>query len=154
GLVLDGRFETAELVQAAVEGLTIAQFDAAAYKTLNVEPFSFQAMSIIISGRSETVREAASRGQVLGESTNIARSLAHAPANRLTPAIFAERAVAIARAAGVTVETLDEARLRELGMGMLLGVGQGSNEPPRLVAMRHQPGGVPGKPVLGLVGKG
>jgi leucyl aminopeptidase len=154
GFFLPKRFESPEVVQAVVEGLTIAEFDAAAYKTVNFEPFVFQKVSIIVSSSSDSVRAAVNRGRVLGESTNAARALANEPANRLTPSIFAERAASIARQAGVSVETLDEQALAKLGMGMLLGVGQGSHEPPRLLAMRHQPAGAPVRPVLGLVGKG
>ena len=49
---------------------------------------------------------------------------------------------------------LDETAIRKLGMGLLLGVGQGSDAPPRLLVMRHEPAGAPAAPVLGLVGKG
>jgi leucyl aminopeptidase len=39
-------------------------------------------------------------------------------------------------------------------MGLLLGVGQGSHQPPRVIVLRHDPPGAPAAPVLGLVGKG
>ncbi len=54
----------------------------------------------------------------------------------------------------MSVDVLDEHRLEQLGMGLLLGVARGSSEPPRLVAMRYEPAGAPPAPVLGLVGKG
>ena len=54
---------------------------------------------------------------------------------------------------GLAVEILDENRMRELGMGALLGVGQGSVRPPRVVIMEHR-GGAPGSPPLGFIGKG
>ncbi len=54
----------------------------------------------------------------------------------------------------MSFEVLDEKQIEELGMGMLLGVAQGSNEPPRLMVIRHNPPGAPATPVLGLVGKG
>jgi leucyl aminopeptidase len=52
------------------------------------------------------------------------------------------------------VDVLDETRIAGLGMGLLLGVAQGSAQPPRLVVLRHDPAGAPSSPVLGLVGKG
>ena len=55
---------------------------------------------------------------------------------------------------GVGVEVLEEDALRELGMGLLLGVSQGSIEPPRVLVMRHTPSGSTPDRVLGLVGKG
>jgi len=100
------------------------------------------------------VNESVARGRILGESSNLARELANEPGNTLTPREFAKRAAAIASEAGVRVEILDEHKIAELGMGLLLGVARGSSEPPRLIVFRYDPPGAPEKPVLGLVGKG
>ncbi|MGH9173033.1 MAG: M17 family metallopeptidase, partial [Vicinamibacterales bacterium] len=54
----------------------------------------------------------------------------------------------------VKTEVLDEHRMEELGMGLLLGVARGSSEPPRLLVARYEPAGAHTAPVLGLVGKG
>ena len=60
----------------------------------------------------------------------------------------------LATDAGLASEVLDEQRIAALKMGMLLGVARGSQEPPRLVVLTHDPpDAVPGV-VLGLVGKG
>ncbi len=91
---------------------------------------------------------------LLGECTNEARALSNEPGSTLTPRVFAERAAEIARGAGVDVEVLDEHRIAAMNMGLLLGVAQGSQEPPRLVVLRHEPDGAPQDVVLGLVGKG
>jgi leucyl aminopeptidase len=91
---------------------------------------------------------------VLGECSNVARELSNEPSNALTPRVFASRAAELARGAGLTVEILDEQRITELGMGLLLGVAKGSDEPPRLIVLKHEPKGAPRTPVLGLVGKG
>src|SRR4029079_3421948 len=71
-----------------------------------------------------------------------------------TPRLFAERAQAIAKDAGLGVEVLDEQKIAALKMGMLLGVARGSQEPPRLVVLRHDPPDAVKGVVLGLVGKG
>jgi leucyl aminopeptidase len=94
------------------------------------------------------------RGRTLGEYSNVARELANEPGNLMTPADFAERAAAIASAAGLAVEILDEQAIARLGMGMLLGVARGSAEPPRVVVLRHEPATAAPGVVLGLVGKG
>jgi leucyl aminopeptidase len=52
------------------------------------------------------------------------------------------------------VEVLDEAALTKLGMGLLLAVGRGSSDPPRLIVLRYEPAGAPETPLLGLIGKG
>src|ERR1700693_420261 len=68
--------------------------------------------------------------------------------------MLAERAEAMAKAAGLSVEILDEKKIEQLKMGALLSVAQGSVEPPRMIIIRYTPEKVsPGAPVLGLVGK-
>jgi leucyl aminopeptidase len=151
--VVEDRMNTPEIVQAVAEGLTLAEFDAGQYKTINYEPSPITAMTIVVKA-SEVASSAAERGRVLGECTNIARRLANEPSNRLTTSVFADNAAFIAREGGLAVEVLNESELTKLGMGMLLGVGQGSHEPPRLVVIRHEPAGAPERPVLGLIGKG
>jgi leucyl aminopeptidase len=56
--------------------------------------------------------------------------------------------------AGLSVEVLDESRLAELRMRLLLGVAQGSAEPPRLIVIRYEPVNAPLSPIFGFVGKG
>ena len=98
---------------------------------------------------------AVERGRILGESCNIARDLCNEPSNVLTPSVFADRAAAIGRERRARrSQILDEDELARLGMGLLLGVGRGSAEPPRMIVLRHDPPGAPAAPVLGLVGKG
>jgi leucyl aminopeptidase len=154
GFVARGLFERPEVLQAVAEGLTLAEFDGAQYKTVNYEPFDFKTLTLAVQHASNAATRAVDRGRALGECTNISRRLANEPANRLTPSIFADRAAAIGREGGLSVEVLDEKKLAALGMGMLLGVGQGSEEPPRVVTLRYEPAGAPARPVLGLVGKG
>ena len=72
----------------------------------------------------------------------------------LPPREFARRATALASEVGVKTEILDETQIEKLGMGLLLGVGRGSAEPPRVMVFRYDPPGAPATPVLGLVGKG
>jgi leucyl aminopeptidase len=150
-----GVLESAEMIQALAEGLTLAEFDAGRYKTAGYDPFELTALGIIVDSKArEAAVRAAHRGRVIGEHCNIARQLDNEPGNALTPSVFAERLTEIARGGGLTVEVLDHHELERLGMGMLLGVGRGSAEPPRLVAIRYEPAGAPASPVLGLVGKG
>ena len=80
------------------------------------------------------------------------RDLVSEPANTIYPETLAEQAAGLSEF-GLSVEILDEERMRELGMGALLGVGQGSVRPSRVVVMEHR-GGKPGSPPLGFIGKG
>jgi hypothetical protein len=82
-----------------------------------------------------------------------ARDLVNTPPNDLYPETFAARARALAEAAGVTVEVLDDAALAEGGFGGVLGVGQGSSRTPRLVRLSYAGRSAPRRRVA-LVGKG
>ncbi|MGC6476233.1 MAG: leucyl aminopeptidase [Parvibaculales bacterium] len=82
----------------------------------------------------------------------LARDLVNEPANILNPPEFAKRARALTKL-GVKVEVLSEAKMKQLGMGALLGVGQGSVQPSQLVIMQWQGAAKSKKPVA-FVGKG
>ena len=156
-----GDVDLSSLAQAVAEGLTLAEFNAATYKTTEPAPAGPPACTIVVpdvSDRSpeslDRIQSAASRGQLLAGCSNLARELANEPGNKLTPREFAMRAAAIASEAGVSSEILDERQIEALGMGLLLGVARGSSEPPRLMVFRYEPPDAPVTPVLGLVGKG
>ncbi len=156
-----GDVDVAGFAQAIAEGLTLAEFDGAAYQTTERRIGPPPALTIVIPALRDTSPEsparlegAVARGRVLGEASNLARALANEPANTLTPRLFAERASQVTAEGGVSVEVLDEQQIEALGMRMLLGVARGSSEPPRLMVFRYTPAGVTKGPVLGLVGKG
>ena len=159
GMLWASTAELAHASQAIIEGLILADFDAAQYKTDDEQPSRLHALQIILAadtGYDErtTASGAADRGRVLGESCNLARALANEPGNVLTPRVFAERAVAMASDVGLGAEVLDERQIAELGMGLLMGVARGSAEPPRVIVLRHNPPWAAAAPILGLVGKG
>ena len=86
----------------------------------------------------------------------MARRLANRAANDVTPQVLADEARAIAETHGLAIDVIDEKRAAELGMGMFLAVGQGSDNPPRMIVLRSGDAGE--KDALGrhlaLVGKG
>ncbi len=82
----------------------------------------------------------------------LARDLVNEPANILFPKEFAKRARALSKL-GVKVEVLSEAQMKKLGMGALLGVGQGSDRDSQLVVMQWMGGKKSEKP-LAFIGKG
>lgn len=82
----------------------------------------------------------------------LVKDLVTTPAEWLGPADFADAAVAAVKDLPVNVEVLDEAALREGGYGGILGVGQGSDRPPRMVRLEYAPAGA--ERHVALVGKG
>jgi leucyl aminopeptidase len=91
-------------------------------------------------------------GTAIAEAVALARDLVNTPPGDLSPAVLAKQAIAVAERAGLEVEVVDEKQARKLGMGGLAGVGQGSDNPPRLVKLSYVPAGA--RASLGLVGKG
>jgi len=147
----------AERAQAVAEGLTLAEFNGGTYKTGDHDAAPSPVWTVLVEGQDEVpadVRAAVARGRILGDCCNLARDLVNEPGNTLTPTELAKRAAAVVADTGVAVDVLDETRIAELGMGLLLGVARGSGEPPRLLVFRYEPAGAPASPVLGLVGKG
>jgi leucyl aminopeptidase len=142
-----------DAAQVIAEGVCLANFDGGSYRT-GPAPSWIEAAQARVFDDGPGVRAALDRGHILGDMSNLARTLANTPGNELTPTVFAERAEAVAKEAGLACEVFDEKRIAALKMGMLLGVARGSEEPPRVVVLKHDPpNAVPGV-VLGLVGKG
>ncbi|HTZ01628.1 MAG TPA: leucyl aminopeptidase [Xanthobacteraceae bacterium] len=90
--------------------------------------------------------------EAIADGVVLARDLVNEPANVLYPAEFARRASALTKL-GVNVEVLDVAAMKKLGMGALLGVGQGSAHDSKLVVMRWN-GGKRGADPVAFIGKG
>jgi leucyl aminopeptidase len=80
---------------------------------------------------------AAGRARVLADAVTLTRDLVNTAPSDLFPASFAAEAERIAGAAGLDIEVLDEKALTEGGYGGLVGVGQGSVHPPRLVRVAY-----------------
>jgi leucyl aminopeptidase len=96
-------------------------------------------VSLTVLSTAAGARKAADRAQVLAAAMNLTRDLVNTSPSHLYPQTFAEQASAVAEAAGLELEILDEHALADGGYGGLIGVGQGSARPPRLVrvAYRH-----------------
>jgi leucyl aminopeptidase len=146
---------TPEAAQAIVEGLIAADFESDKYRS---EKKDREIRWVSLAGLDEEggggVDEAIEDGKIVAESQNFARDLINEPSNRLTPRMLAEKAEQMALEVGLGIEILDERRIAELKMGALIGVAQGSVEPPRVIVARYMPetAAVSG-PILGLIGK-
>lgn len=145
-----GPFSAALTAQTLVEGALHGLYRFETFKT--DQKRKPQVESVVIAGAPE-LAEAVTCGQIIGDATNLARSVNFLPGNRLTATDLGARAEALGREIGLEVDVLDRAACRRIGAGLLLAVNQGSVEEPRLIVLRHRGGGEKG-PWLGLVGKG
>lgn len=150
--VESGALEAGPRIEAIADGLVTANFDNGVHKTQDDKPFFLTAVTVLSSASGALT--AATTGRWNAEAINGARALINEPGNHLTPSVLAEKAVALASVPGITTEVLDERRIEQLGMGLLLGVARGSAEPPRLVVLRYEPAHAPANRRLGFVGKG
>src|SRR5690349_11467518 len=142
--------------QAIVEGLLWADYESDKYRTEKKPARAIDSVALLglDSGLGAALNAAVEEGRVIGESASFARDLINEPSNRLTPKILAAKAEAMAKDVGLGIEILDERKIGELKMGALIGVAQGSHEPPRVIVLRYKPDHPkPGGTVLGLVGK-
>jgi len=142
-------------VTAAVEGAILGAWEPDALKTSADEKSKPLALIVVAVESQEPALDAAlEKGRVVAEAANLTRDISVEPPNVLTPMALAARARAMAEANGLSIEILDQDRMRQLGMGALLGVAQGSINPPALIVMRYTPPKVTSKDHLALIGKG
>ena len=142
--------------QAVVEGLIAADFESDKYRTEKKPVREIRSVSLVgfDAGLGGDLNAAIEHGRVIAESQNFARDLINEPSNKLTPRMLAAKAEAMAKEVGLRIEILDERKIAELKMGALIGVAQGSIEPPRVIVIRYTPENPKqGGPVLGLIGK-
>ena len=132
----------------AAEGAGFGQHRPSGYT--EQKPWPVEEVVLLTTG-DQAIADA---GRITAECVNLARELVEIPANDLGPEEFAMRAAREGEAAGLEVEVLEEAALRELGAGALLAVGQGSVRPPRMVRLSWIPEDPINDDHLFLVGKG
>jgi len=134
---LDGGAEAAaELVtRGVVEGSYEPQ--SIYRETVETAPPVLDELIIVAPGSdARALSAAADRGRIIGEGANKARTLANRASNDLTPIGMADEARAVAERNGLWIDVIEPERARELGMGMFLAVGQGSDNPPRMIVLR------------------
>jgi len=143
-----------DAVSAFVEGYLLGGYRFDRYKA-NGTTSKTKTVTLVVAGRGSddrALRSAITRATVLAEGTALARDLTNTPAADFTPESFASEARRLAKTLPLTVKVLNEKELRAGGYGGILGVGQGSDKPPRLVEIRYRPAGA--KRHLAIVGKG
>ncbi|MBV9343287.1 MAG: aminopeptidase, partial [Acidobacteria bacterium] len=142
-----------EAARAVVEGAVVGDFDPDTYKSDRKDQ-KIGELTLVARGDDPMLERAAEEARIIAESQNFTRELVNEPSNHMTPTMLANRARLMAQETGLRSETYGADKIRELKMGAFWGVAQGSDEPPALIILRHEPAGAPQTPVLGLVGKG
>jgi leucyl aminopeptidase len=110
--------------------------------------------TITLIGAPEATKALSDRLAQVAAGVHFAKELITEPGNVIYPQSFVERVRARAEPLGIKVTVLDETELAALGAGSMLGVGQGSVRPPRLLALEWNGTGNPDATPLAVVGKG
>jgi len=142
---------------AAVQGAYISIFDPDKYRTVDKEQKTVEKLVIVMEGADEAaLKKGVETGRIVGESLNFTRDLANEPGAYMTPTDMAERAREVANQFGLNIDVLDEARMEQEGMGSLLSVSHGSDQPAKLIIMKYVPADYDEstKELLAFVGKG
>ncbi|MEX2557948.1 MAG: leucyl aminopeptidase [Actinomycetota bacterium] len=143
-----------DVAGAFVEGFLLAAYRFDRYKNGDGRKSKTKEVRLL-AGRgwdARAVGRVVDRASVVAEATMLARDLTNTPAGDFYPESFAQEARRIAKGLPLSVRVLTEKELRAGKYGGILGVGQGSDKPPRLVEIRYKPAG--SKRHVALVGKG
>ncbi|MCR2811832.1 leucyl aminopeptidase [Microbacterium sp. zg.Y1090] len=136
--------------RAAAEGAVLGGYRFAGYKS--DEPASQRAKRVVLHTPTAPAEADVAAVAALGEAVALVKDLVNIPAEWLSPADFADRSIDAVADLPVTVTVLDEEQLREQGFGGILGVGQGSDRPPRFVQVDYAPANA--ERHIAVVGKG
>ncbi|MBP1300514.1 leucyl aminopeptidase [Curtobacterium sp. 1310] len=144
--------DSAELVDAALEGAALGSYAFTRHKGTGTTAPARGDQRIAVVAPADTAADATVRPAIVADAAALVRDLVNTAAGDLGPADVADVAVAQAEGLPLTVEVLDEQQLEEQGFGGILGVGRGSERPPRLVVVRYEPSSA--SKHIALVGKG
>jgi leucyl aminopeptidase len=136
-------------------GAKLRSYTFNTYRTKNRDEYEPTLKGVTI-GTSDVAgaKRAWAIGEAIANGVHFARDLVNEPPNILHPEEFAKRAKATLTKLGVKVEILGEAQMKKLGMGSLLGVGQGSVRESQLVVMQWNGGRAKKDAPVAFVGKG
>jgi len=146
----------APTVTAIAEGTVLGAWEADKYKSdpkKNDKRIDSFVLSLPTAVTPE-IQQAFEQGRIIGEAQNLTRDLVNEPANKLLPSDLVAAARTMASSYNLECEVLDTDAMTKLGMGSLLGVAQGSSNPPFLIVLKYQPATTTGTDHLALVGKG
>ncbi len=152
-LDLSGSKLSAEEAAAVMMGLRLRAWRYDIYRTTQKDEQKVTLGKVVVVGGPDGVEAAWVDASAVAEGVGFARELITQPANVIFPISYVERAQKRFEGTDAELIVLDDDQMRELGMGALLGVGLGSAQPSRILAVRWNGGKEGEKPAV-FVGKG
>ena len=143
--------------QAIAEGAHLGLYKFGTYLTKNSDSTNeFEHLTVVESDktRAKAIDAGIQLGSTVAKASITARNMVNEPANHMTPSRMAEAAQKVASDQGLKIEIMENAQMKNMGMGAFMGVAQGTDEPAKLIVLRYD--GDPKNPEnnLGLIGKG
>jgi leucyl aminopeptidase len=149
----EGGIEVGAAAKAIAEGALLGLYSFTKYRKSEYEDIDEMLVVVKEMKSVPVVESSITRGKLIAEATDLARDMVNEPANFMTPSRMAEVAQGIADKYNLELEVLERADMEAMGMGALLGVAQGSSQPPKLITLSYKGDGHSGK-ATGFVGKG
>ncbi len=148
-----GGVELEASAEAITEGALLGLYSFTKYKKPEYE--DVEEMLIVVREKEKVpiLESAVDKGKVVASATTLARDMVNEPANYMTPSQMAEAAKEIASKYNLEFKVFDREDMEAMGMGALLGVAKGSNQPPKLITLAYK-GDERSKKALGFLGKG
>jgi leucyl aminopeptidase len=150
-----GGIAPAAASQAITEGSLLGLYRFRKHVTKETENQDMVELLIVErdAAKLPALKQGCKKGQVVAEATNAARDWINEPANYMTPTDLAKTAEKLAKTHGLGLTVLDREQMEKEGMGSLLGVAQGSRQPPKLMVLSYK-GDKKSTDTLGFIGKG
>ncbi|MEM9799002.1 MAG: leucyl aminopeptidase family protein [Planctomycetota bacterium] len=137
--------------RAAVEGVLLGAYR---YTDSKSKPEKRELSTVVVAGPGAPFRKGGKLGEQLAAASAFTRDLQNGAGNVITPTALAKAARSIAsKSERVTAKIIDEAAMKKMGMGLLLGVSAGSTEPAKLIHLTYRPKGK-SRGRIAFVGKG
>jgi leucyl aminopeptidase len=140
-------------LEALAEGALLGLYNFAKYKRPEYEDIEEILIAVREKEKVPILEPAIGKGKLVAEATNLARDMVNEPANYMTPNQMAETAKEIASKYNLEFKVFDREDMEAMGMGALLGVAKGSNQPPKLITLSYK-GDERSEKALGFLGKG
>ena len=135
-----GELDVKEAAQGVAEGAILGLYRFDQYKSKDAGA-DISELTIVEADpqKLSDLEASVAEGRAIGDAVNFCRDMANEPANAMTPSEMSERALLVANEGEMELEVFDRPQMAELGMGAMLGVAQGSNEPPKFIILSRRP---------------
>ncbi|WLR41279.1 leucyl aminopeptidase [Bacillus carboniphilus] len=152
---IQSEIDEVKIAQLLGEAATLSTYRIVHYKKSETgeEVSNLKKVQVDTNGEHKAISANIKVGSLYGTGANKARTLVNMPGNILTPTKMAEEAISIAQQYGLQYDILEKDQMESLGMGALLAVNKGSEEPPKMIILKYQ-GKKNWEDVIALVGKG